>query len=406
MDKHPQVRRFDQSFIFHMIRDFFLVLIVVVCVELGIRFIIILYEFEHHDKFIAELTAEKLASDLKSIMLNSGGPVAARSIYPILKRNHKELGLEIAIIPTALTISSIETIFSFTPKGIPPEWPEGKHHEYTVRLTAEQFCLNCHIDGKIGDLLGQVVVRSYLSEKIDHWWEEVRLASLLGMFNIILHTIVLFLLLKIRMEPLISLHSTVSTLAKGVIDLSFRANVKTHDEFGELALDLNHFLDRITQIVEDLRDIIDNVISVNSELTPLSLQISQQIEATHDHTQKVVKYTLERNSSYPEFSNENLDTIDKILAVLEVANPDQQINDELKVKAYLVLTNFRDMILQAQEIFQHFDQLSGSLTDLSDEVHGLTRLIAEMALLEEKMNTIIKLGEALLRRLSNKDSSK
>ncbi|MCH8863701.1 MAG: HAMP domain-containing protein [Proteobacteria bacterium] len=38
--------------------------------------------------------------------------------------------------------------------------------------------------------------------------------------------------------------------------MSFRAPVKSADEFGELASDLNRFLDRLNQILEDLGDVL------------------------------------------------------------------------------------------------------------------------------------------------------
>jgi predicted dehydrogenase len=72
-------------------------------------------------------------------------------------------------------------------------------------------------------VLGTVAVRSYLSRKEAVWWHEVRLTAGVLSFNIIMHTIVLFLLLKVRIEPPLSLRSTVAGLAKGVIDLPPRA---------------------------------------------------------------------------------------------------------------------------------------------------------------------------------------
>ena len=93
------------------------------------------------------------------------------------------------------------------------------------------------------------------------WWQEVRLTAGALSLKILAHTIVLLLLLKVRMEPLLSLRTTVAALAKGVMDLSPRASVKTEDEFGELAQDLNHFLDRISLIVHDLDKILSEVVA-------------------------------------------------------------------------------------------------------------------------------------------------
>jgi methyl-accepting chemotaxis protein len=91
---------------------------------------------------------------------------------------------------------------------------------------------------------------------------------------------VLFLLLKVRMEPLLSLRSTVAGLAKGVIDLSPRARVKSEDEFGELALDLNHFLDRIALIVHD--KMLAEVVTVGTRLGALNRHLELQLDGMRD----------------------------------------------------------------------------------------------------------------------------
>lgn len=124
-----------------------------------------------------------------------------------------------------MTVSSIESTFDFTPLGIPAEWPIGKHHESSAQMHAEEFCLSCHIDANVGDVLGTVTVRNYFASHLLRWWEEVRLTATLGMGKVFLHTIVLFFLLKVRMEPLISLRSVIAQLAKAGSDLSHRAKV-------------------------------------------------------------------------------------------------------------------------------------------------------------------------------------
>jgi len=65
--------QFEQSFMFHMIRDFFLLLLVVVALELGIRYGVVLYEFKTAEPERVDRSAQQLASDVKSIMLNWAG---------------------------------------------------------------------------------------------------------------------------------------------------------------------------------------------------------------------------------------------------------------------------------------------------------------------------------------------
>jgi hypothetical protein len=276
------VGRFEQSFMFHMIRDFFLLLIVVAAIELGIRYGVLLYNFRNHEPTRVDNAATRLADDVKSIMLNSGGPTAAQTVYPILNRNYADLGLSIAVLPSEVTVESMKATRNMDPQGLKPTWPDGAHQQADVAMKAEQFCLGCHVKAKVGDVLGTVTVRSYLSRKESGWWQEVRLTAGALSAKILVHTILLFLLLKVRMEPLLTLRSTVAGLAKGVMDLSPRAGLKSQDEFGELAQDLNHFLDRIVLIVHDLDKILSEVVAVAARLGTVNRDLERQLDGLRD----------------------------------------------------------------------------------------------------------------------------
>jgi len=58
-------------------------------------------------------------------MLNSGGPIAAQTVYPILDRNYDSLGLSIAVVPSDVTFESIKQTFKFNPMGLRQRWPKG-----------------------------------------------------------------------------------------------------------------------------------------------------------------------------------------------------------------------------------------------------------------------------------------
>jgi len=280
--------RFEQSFMFHMIRDFFLLLLLVAAVEMAIRYVSLRLDFARDEPQRVQRAAQQLANDVKSIMLNSGGPLAAQTVYPILDRNYSDLGLAIAILPSWVTVESMRITFQMEVQGLIPSWGLGTHQQASVPLTAEQFCLNCHIKAQVGDVLGTVAVRSYLATKEAAWWNEVRLTAGALSLKILTHTIVLFLLLKVRMAPLLSLRTTVTGLAKGVMDLSPRAGVNTVDEFGELAQDLNHFLDRITLVVGDLDKILSEVVDVGDRLSTLNQHLEQQLDSLRDDSMRTL----------------------------------------------------------------------------------------------------------------------
>lgn len=391
--------RFDHSFALHMIRDFFLILVVLVVIELGVRLAYVLYEFYHEDAERAHLSAERLAADVKSIMLNSGGPVAARTVYPIIKDNHSKLGLDIAIEPSEVTIASIESTFNFTPKGIPAHWPEGRFREVSVAIEAEEFCISCHVDARPGDVLGQVTVRSYLGERLTLWWHEVQLTGVFALGKIVLHSIILLFILKVRMEPLLSLRATVARLATGGADLSARAPINSHDEFGELARDLNLFLSRIGHVITDLEAVLDHIIVVDKRLGQVHEQMSNQLRKV-DASLMASAERVWRGQTIDQFlSEEWLQGIADLIEVLR-----SQLIEDGQTESFIQRLNkteeqVRQARAQATEIAERNAQSGEGLRTVSSELRELSHFYAEMAVLQEKMQAIANQGRTLAERL-------
>lgn len=404
LDQNSKLGRFDQSFVVKMIRDFFLLLLLVSVLELGIRFGIVLYEFYQEEPKVTRLAAERLASDVKDIMVNSGGPVAARTLYPILRDNHEARGLVIAVEPNAATVASIEGIFKFTPKGIPAAWPEGRHHAYTVVIEADRFCLKCHTGIKVGEPLGSVTVRSYLSQNLGFWWREVRLTGVMSLFKVVLATVLLFFLLRVRLAPLLALRSVVAGLAKGASDLSFRAPVKSTDEFGELASDLNLFLDRLTHILDDLKAVLARVAALNQRLEIIHGKMMDGFEEIGSRLAVATRAAFVSKEYGPVLSPEWLKTArttgDLLLKVIGDA-PDKK---EIAAGVETLFSQLEEVVIEAERLRSGIDATGKALVDVSGDVRAFSHFMGEMAILEEKMQAIAETGQSLVDRLIEADS--
>lgn len=396
--------RFEQSFMFHMIRDFFLLLLLVAGVEMAIRYVSLRADFSRQEPLRVERAAQQLANDVKSIMLNAGGPTAAQTVYPILNRNYDDLGLSIAVLPSAVTVASMKETRGMDVVGLQPRWADGAHQSASVALTAEQYCLACHVKAKVGEVLGTVTVRSYLQRKEAAWWQEVRLTGAALSLKILAHTIVLFLLLKVRMEPLLALRSTVSGLAKGVMDLSPRAGVKTADEFGELAQDLNHFLDRVGLIVHDLDKILSEVVSVGARLGSLNKHLERQLDGLRDESLRTLGAGAQRS----------LDI--QLLAAREAGAFGARVEALRAMLTTLAATGqapaAADPLMQGQlvRLQDGFGALAGALQNTSPplalaearsaEYQAFAQSLRDMALLEATMQKVAESGQQVLQRLS------
>lgn len=274
--------RFDQSFFVRMTVGFLILTLVVAALEVGLRFAGVLWDFHRTEEDQAQIAARELADDVRSIMLNRGGPVASRTVYPILERNFRRAGFEVAVEPSEVTVTSIEQLYDFVAEGIPADWPDGTYNEGHVELRAERFCLACHIHAEEGDVLGTVTVREYLDTRLDGWLEDLRLTATLNLATAGVHTIILFLLLRTLMAPLLSLRSAVARLGLGTSGLRIRAQVVSSDEFGELAHNLNGFLDRVTALLEELRRTTRRTVALNERLTGVTEETRQQVIAVEE----------------------------------------------------------------------------------------------------------------------------
>jgi methyl-accepting chemotaxis protein len=231
-------------------------------------------------------------------------------MYPILERNWSDPGHVIAIEPAPAKQRSIEEGLSFTPRGMPAEnWSHGEFALSRIDIAAEEFCLAPHTAANVGDTLGSVTVRNYLVRDFSIWFKDVRLTAAISAGKIVLHSFLLFLILPARLEPLMQLRAIVSNLARTYGNLGHRAEIRTSDEFGLLARDLNLFLDRISMIISELDTVLEKVVKANNDI----IAIQDDLRLSIDHVASKVRH-VERDAMLsakrePCLSNEWFDAV-------------------------------------------------------------------------------------------------
>jgi len=391
---------FEQSFMFHMIRDFFLLLLAVAAVEMAIRYAVLRYNFAQAEPARVARAADQLANDVRSIMLNSGGPNAAQTVYPILNRNYDDLGLSIAVAPSAVTVDSMRTTRNMEAQGLPARWAAGEHREASVPMKAEQFCLGCHVKAQVGEVLGTVSVRSYLDRKEALWWQEVRVTAGALSLKILVHTILLFGLMKVRMAPLLALRATVSSLARGVMDLSPRAAVNSGDEFGELARDLNHFLDRITQVVSDLDRILAEVLAVGDRLGALNRHLERQLEGLRDSALQSMGEGAQRGLDTRLVAARESGAFGALVQTLDALADNGAMFGHAGPALRAQLERLRDSFAAVSSALQTMAPPVMVSEAQAAEYKAFAQSLREMALLEATMQKVAESGQQVLQRLA------
>jgi hypothetical protein len=399
----PALGRFDKSFLIYMIRDFFFVLVLVTALEFALKAALVYYDFRLNGQSRAQAVAEDLAENVRAIMRNEGGPIAAQTMYPILSDKLERLGYHVAVEPSPVTVRSIEESFGFTPQGVPVgEWPEGRFNAAEVVIRAEAFCQSCHVEAAVGDPLGVVTARRYLSSDFKAWIDDLAISGGISVGKIVLHSILLFLILKMRMAPLLALRSVVSQLARAFGDLSQRAEIRTEDEFGMLARDLNLFLDRIGRLVGELDEVLTRVVDVNDDIIKIQSGLRDKIDGVVTGARALERDAMLSAKREPRLSNEWFSAMRRAIAELD----DKLAGVQAAPTAAPLLEELRQVVSNAEAQLATNERLFDRLAALGDDTEGLKGPMAEMTRLEERLKVIIETGGVLVRRLQPEREAK
>ena len=215
----------------------------------------------------------------------------------------------------------------------------------------------------------------------------------------------LFLLLKVRMEPLLALRSTVAGLSKGVMDLSPRAGVKTADEFGELAQDLNQFLDRVVLIVHDLDRILSEVVAVAARLGTLNRHLERQLDGLRDSALHTAADSAQHGLATQVVAARESGAFDVLLQRVEelslsgqLGRPGEGLGPELGQQLTRVRERFGAI---TQALAQAAPPLRAPDAQSAD-YQAFAQSLREMALLEATMQSVAESGQRVLQRLQLK----
>jgi hypothetical protein len=401
-ESSPLIGRFDQSFLIHMIRDFFVLLVLVTVLEFALKAGMVYYTFRTEGPETTREVAADIADNVRSIMRNEGGPVAARTVYPILETNWNDLGYRIAITPSPVTTRSIEAGFGFTPEGIPRgDWPDAVNNTATLPVTAEPFCLACHSEAEVGDVLGEVVVRRDLATDFAEWIEDMRLTGLLSLGKIVLHSVLLFLILRARLEPLLGLRAVVSNLARAYGGLTHRAEIRTADEFGVLARDLNLFLERVCRLMEELDAVLQRVVAVNADIVAIQADLRDRIDCLTGRIRHLERSAMLSAKAEPRLSQAWFDAARRAVADLEARATDMPAAGGAGLAD--LLEDLRAVVGNAEAQIATSERVFADLGELGDESEKLKRAMAEMIRLEERMEGIVETGSVLVQRIRPPD---
>jgi methyl-accepting chemotaxis protein len=167
-------------------------------------------------------------------------------------------------------------------------------------IPVENDCIKCHTHWQKDKSGG------YLAVKIDLSGEKEKTFSVIKKFMFCLGGLVLIvvavfiynmLIVKKLRGNLVELKDITADLAEGEGDLTKRVHIKSKDEAGDIAKNLNTFIEKIQNIISNLRGSISTSSSVGIDVEEASKTIKETIRTQSDLIEKNSKYTDEMRES-------------------------------------------------------------------------------------------------------------
>ncbi|MEA3228775.1 MAG: methyl-accepting chemotaxis protein [Campylobacterota bacterium] len=173
------------------------------------------------------------------------------------------------------------------------------HH--TIRMLqpmiAQERCLSCHYNAKVGYVLGAVDLTISL-DKTDSEIEAkkiILIISLIILFSVVAIVATIFFIKEI-FTPLRNLKDRISDLVSGNKDLTKRLEYQDGNEFGEAANEVNKFITVIQKTIQDIKYLGCE----NSEVAILIEKASHVIKESTKQEQEIVHDTVKKGESIKE----------------------------------------------------------------------------------------------------------
>jgi methyl-accepting chemotaxis protein len=182
--------------------------------------------------------------------------------------------------------------------------------------------------------------------------------------------------------PLLKTTQALKELTSGNCDLTQRVTVISNDEVGELAVEFNHYLDNMQQMVIDIIEIKDDLITNIREIAKISDALNHTSTVALDQLNSVVKSTNEILANTRVIASSTEKTFQVVNNVAESTHiASDEINDATATS--------KDMNRHVAYISHEVDKVSKNVADITTRINDVISSVQESALVMEQMSISI-----------------
>jgi len=245
------------------------------------------------------------------------------------------------------------------------------HH--TIRLIkpmiAEERCLSCHYNAKVGDALGAVDLVISLDSNDAMIAETNRiLIILLVIAGFIFAALATLFFTKEVFRPLNALKTKIAMLVSGDKDLTKRLPVEKGNEFGETAYEVNNFIEMIQNTINDVK----NLGYQNKEIASAIKSSASEIKKSAHQEKELAEKTSQGSSSVQQMLQESIEITAKTQDA--IVDAEQDLNNARNSLQSLG-EQVQSFVVSESELITEL----GSLKEDANEVKDVLNIIRDIA---------------------------
>jgi len=236
----------------------------------------------------------------------------------------------------------------------------------SLKLQNEMFSEHFYsISVPIKDFSGKIVAYAILAKHLDDVEaviKESESALLKQLFimlavDIIMLVILILIISRIVIKPLETLNDLVADLASGDGDLTKRIDVKSDDEVGKIANNINIFVEKLQNIMLNLKHTLNSAVNIVDEIANNSQNVSKSIDNQNELIVKTKNYT-------------------------------DNIRNDLELAEESVVTTAEDIVSTQTILEEGVETLNKVITNVEDDANNEMELANKITSLAEQTNQI------------------
>ena len=248
---------------------------------------------------------------------------------------------------------------------------ENGHHiiEMIQPMVAEERCLACHYNAKVGDSLGAMSLVISLDENdADIESTNMKLLISMSVASIIFLILALTFFIKEIFTPLRTLKNRISELVSGDKDLTKRLAYIEFNEFGDTAVAVNNFVAMIQETVNEIKHLDKQNIEISSEIEESSRAISGGTKKAH----KIVLETTQKSNNIKTIIAQSIDAAQQTQETVQRASLDL---DTARASLNILSSEVESFVESETELSNELSELKTN----ADEVKNVLNVIKDIA---------------------------